>query len=60
MLSFLRKELGCLFLIILFIVCIIGLIILLNVLFSIDFNEVKQAFIDWYNNMINSFKALNN
>ena len=60
MLSFLRKELGCLFLIILFIVCIIGLIILLNVLFSIDFNEVKQAFIDWYNNTINSFKALNN
>lgn len=56
MFSFLRSEIGCLMLILLFIVCIIGLIIAINVLLSVDFNEVRQAFIDWYNNTIESFK----
>ena len=56
MLSFFRREISCLFLIILIIVCIIGLIIAINVLLSVDFESVRQAFIDWYNNTIESFK----
>lgn len=56
MLSFIRKELGCLFLIVLVIICIAVLIIALGFVFSINYEEVVQAFVDWYNNLIDNLK----
>lgn len=56
MLPFMRKELGCLFLIVLVIICIVVLIGALNFVFSINYEEVRLAFVDWYNNLIDNLK----
>lgn len=56
MFSFMRKELGCLFLIVLIIICIVVLIIALGFIFSINYEEVVQAFVDCYNNFIDNMK----
>jgi len=54
MLNFLSKGIGCLFGIVITIICIVIIVILINVLLSVDYISVRNDFIQWLDNLKNS------